>query len=371
MRSSRYQPKHAKPSLHPTRSTMSAGLTAVLLPLCLTTPAFAEGEASASPTAATSTATVVPSAQPTSMRISGPEGGVSPGSHAIAVRLVDADGQYVAGESVEVQRWAGQAWQALGRVQTDAMGLAKQQFSFSATTKVRAVYAGSVYRGASVSPERTVLVGQKTSLRISGPTGAVSAGSHPVAVRLLADGAYVPNAYVRVERQTASGWEYLGKMITDGGGHAKQSFAFPTTTKVRAVYEGSATRTASVSPVLTVAVATFRQRALAVAAQQNGKPYRYGSVGPHSFDCSGLVKYSFAQAGKALPRTSGEMYRATQRISPSQKQPGDLIFMSSNGRIGHVAVYAGDGMMWDAPTAGRNVSKRRIYSSSYYVGRVN
>jgi cell wall-associated NlpC family hydrolase len=338
MRSSRYQPKHAKPSLHPTRSTMSAGLTAVLLPLCLTTPAFAEGEASASPTAATSTATVVPSAQPTSMRISGPEGGVSPGSHAIAVRLVDADGQYVAGESVEVQRWAGQAWEALGRVQTDAMGLAKQQFSFSATTKVRAVYAGSVYRAASVSPERTVLVGQKTSLRISGPTGAVSAGSHPVAVRLLADGAYVPNAYVRVERQTASGWEY---------------------------------RTASVSPVLTVAVATFRQRALAVAAQQNGKPYRYGSVGPHSFDCSGLVKYSFAQAGKALPRTSGEMYRATQRISPSQKQPGDLIFMSSNGRIGHVAVYAGDGMMWDAPTAGRNVSKRRIYSSSYYVGRVN
>jgi hypothetical protein len=271
MRSSRYQPKHAKPSLHPTRSTMSAGLTAVLLPLCLTTPAFAEGEASASPTAATSTATVVPSAQPTSMRISGPEGGVSPGSHAIAVRLVDADGQYVAGESVEVQRWAGQAWQALGRVQTDAMGLAKQQFSFSATTKVRAVYAGSVYRGASVSPERTVLVGQKTSLRISGPTGAVSAGSHPVAVRLLADGAYVPNAYVRVERQTASGWEYLGKMITDGGGHAKQSFAFPTTTKVRAVYEGSATRTAR-SPGADGRVATFRRARWRRARSRTASP---------------------------------------------------------------------------------------------------
>ena len=127
---------------------------------------------------------------------------------------------------------------------------------------------------------------------------------------------------------------------------------------------------AAVSREIVVTVASFRVQAVRVAAQQNGKPYRYGSTGPDSFDCSGLVKYSFARVGKSLPRTSGEMYRATQRIAPSQKQPGDLIFMSSNGKIGHVAVYAGDGMMWDAPTAGRTVSKRRIYSSSYYVGRV-
>ncbi|MCW2680310.1 MAG: hypothetical protein JWM62_1711 [Frankiales bacterium] len=371
MRSARYQPKHAKPSFHPTRSTMSAGLTAVLLPLCLSTPALADTQPTPSATAATSTAAIAPAQQATSMRISGPEGGVSPGSHEIGVRLLDANGDYVSGEAVEVQSLVSGTWETLAQLQTDARGLAKQALPFRATTKVRAVYAGSAFRASSVSPERPVVIGQKTTMRISGPAGAVSPGNHAVGVRLLAEGAYVPNASVRVERQTASGWELLGTMVTDGGGHAKKSFAFKATTKVRAVYEGSATRTASVSPVLTLSVATFRQRALQVAAQQNGKPYRYGSTGPNSFDCSGLVKYSYAQAGKALPRTSGEMYRTTQRISPSQKQPGDLIFMSTNGRIGHVAVYAGNGMMWDAPTAGRTVSKRRIYSSSYYVGRVN
>jgi cell wall-associated NlpC family hydrolase len=200
----------------------------------------------------------------------------------------------------------------------------------------------------------------------------VAPGSYTVGVRLLADGRAVKDGYVRLERKKADGtWEYAGRLLTraDGLGSGKVSFA--RSTRLRAVYQGSSTRTAATSSEIVVSVASFRIKALQVAAQQNGKPYRYGSTGPSSFDCSGLVKYSFAQAGKALPRTSGEMYRATQRIAPSQKKPGDLIFMSSNGRIGHVAVYAGDGMMWDAPTAGRTVSKRRIYSASYYVGRVN
>lgn len=126
-----------------------------------------------------------------------------------------------------------------------------------------------------------------------------------------------------------------------------------------------------VPPSEIVAPGPAAQTAVDAAMSKRGSPYVYGDEGPNSFDCSGLIKYSFAQAGKALPRTSRDMFAATQRISPSQKQPGDLIFMSSNGRIGHVAVYAGDGMMWDAPTAGRHVSKRRIYSASYYVGRVN
>jgi cell wall-associated NlpC family hydrolase len=41
--------------------------------------------------------------------------------------------------------------------------------------------------------------------------------------------------------------------------------------------------------------------------------------------------------------------------------------MDSNG---HVGIYAGDGMMWDAPRSGKTVTLRRIYSSSYAVGRI-
>lgn len=297
----RYQGKHVKPALHPTRSTLSAGLTAVLLPLCMASPALAEGEPTATASPVSSSAA--------------PEATASPA--------------------------AGQA----------------------------ATASPSTSTAPAAAPARAT-----TEVRLSGPGGTVAPGAYTVAVRLLADGSAVKNGYVRLERKKADGtWEYAGRLLTaaNGLGHGKLSFT--RSTRLRAVYQGSTTRTPDTSSeiVVRVAATSFRVRALQVAAQQNGKPYRYGSVGPSSFDCSGLIKYSFAKAGKALPRTSRDMYAATQRISPSQKQPGDLIFMSSNGRIGHVAVYAGNGMMWDAPTAGRNVSKRRIYSASYYVGRVS
>lgn len=363
--------KHAKPALHPTRSTLSAGLTAALLPLCLASPALAD----TSTTAATSTVTTSALAvakKPTSMRISGPAGAVAPGSHLIGVRLL-SEGQYVPGEEVDVQKHTASGWVALGRMRTDAQGLAKQPFSFAATTKVRAVYAGSVTKAASVSPEQLVTIAkQTTSMRISGPAGYVNAGDHAIGVRLLADGRYVPSAYVRVERATAAGWEYLGRMVTDANGLAKQSFRFAATTRVRAVYEGSATRKASVSPVQTVSIGTFRTRAVQVAAAQQGKPYQYGAVGPNSFDCSGLVKYAFAQVGKALPRTSQEMRNATPGVAKTAKIPGDLVFIhSSTGRVTHVGVYAGNESIWVAPKAGDVVKYQRIYTSSYSVGRVS
>lgn len=225
---------------------------------------------------------------------------------------------------------------------------------------------------------------QQTVLRLSGPRGTVRPGSQAVAVRLLAGDRPVANAAVRLERRTASGWVYAGRLLTRADGLGSGRLTLRSTTTLRAVYQGSATRTAARSAATTVTVAartvslraaatsgTFRQRAVQVASQQNGKPYRWGSVGPSSFDCSGLIKYSFAKAGKALPRTSGEMYRVSQKISQSAKRPGDLIFMSSDGRIGHVGVYAGNGKFWDAPRAGKNVSLRPIWSAQYYVARVN
>jgi peptidoglycan DL-endopeptidase CwlO len=287
MRTSRYTPRHAKPALHPTRTTLSTGLTAVLLPLCMASPALADTAPSPSATAtsATSTATMdgSPSASPTP------------------------------------------------------------------------------------APAK-----QTTTMRISGPRGAVSPGSHAIGVRLLADERPVKNGYVRVERKLANGtWEYIGRLLTNEQGLGVGTFSFAKSTRVRAVYQGAATRTPGQTPEIVVNVVDFRQQAVRHAAAQNGKPYRYGSTGPNSFDCSGLVKYAFAKAGKSLPRTSRDMYRVAQKISQSAKKPGDLIFMSDDGRIGHVAVYAGNGYMWDAPRAGRNVSKRKIYTSRYYVGRVN
>jgi len=99
------------------------------------------------------------------------------------------------------------------------------------------------------------------------------------------------------------------------------------------------------------------QVAVQTALAQLGKPYQWGGNGPGSFDCSGLVVYSYRAAGITdLPRSSGALYGATARISRSELRPGDLIFYHSP--ISHVAIYMGDGKVVEAPNSGNNVRIR-------------
>lgn len=90
--------------------------------------------------------------------------------------------------------------------------------------------------------------------------------------------------------------------------------------------------------------------ALRTAYGQLGKPYVWGAAGPGSFDCSGLMMYSWAAAGVSLPHSSRAQYGVGQHISRSALQPGDLVFFGSP--IYHVGMYVGGGMMIHAPTTG-------------------
>ncbi len=112
--------------------------------------------------------------------------------------------------------------------------------------------------------------------------------------------------------------------------------------------------------------AEFGAAVMAIAARYQGTPYQYGGTTPAGFDCSGYTSYVFRQVGIDLPRTSGAQRAATTRISRSDAMPGDLVFMP-----GHVGIYAGNGMMWDAPRTGKDVQKRPVYSSSATYGRVH
>lgn len=115
---------------------------------------------------------------------------------------------------------------------------------------------------------------------------------------------------------------------------------------------------------------SFGHRAVQEAASHDGDDYRYGATGPDAFDCSGYVQYVFKQLGKSLPRTSGEQYAASQKVAKSDKRPGDLIAIhNSDGRVTHVAVYAGDGNMWVASTGSDRVRLQSIYTDRYRVGR--
>jgi cell wall-associated NlpC family hydrolase len=111
--------------------------------------------------------------------------------------------------------------------------------------------------------------------------------------------------------------------------------------------------------------AEFGAAVMSIAARYEGTPYQYGGTTPSGFDCSGYTQYVFRQVGISLPRTSSAQRAATTRISRSEAVPGDLVFMP-----GHVGIYAGNGMMWDAPRTGEAVHKRAVYSSSATYGRV-
>jgi cell wall-associated NlpC family hydrolase len=90
------------------------------------------------------------------------------------------------------------------------------------------------------------------------------------------------------------------------------------------------------------------------ALGQVGRPYLYGGTTQDGFDCSGLVQYSYAQAGIKLPRTTSEQLKSGKRISLSSAQPGDLLFYEIGGAL-HVALYVGDGRAVHAPARGRQV----------------
>ncbi len=62
------------------------------------------------------------------------------------------------------------------------------------------------------------------------------------------------------------------------------------------------------------------------------------------FDASGLMQYAYAGAGIKLPRSSGAIYRAGQKIAPQQARKGDLIFYGPEGTQS-VAMYLGNNQM--------------------------
>ena len=89
------------------------------------------------------------------------------------------------------------------------------------------------------------------------------------------------------------------------------------------------------------------------ALSRIGSPYSWGGSGPSAFDCSGLVMWSFQQAGMSLPHSSQALARGGQPVSRDQMQPGDLVTYYSDAS--HVGIYIGDGMMVHASTYGTPV----------------
>jgi cell wall-associated NlpC family hydrolase len=113
---------------------------------------------------------------------------------------------------------------------------------------------------------------------------------------------------------------------------------------------------------------------LKAALSRVGMPYVWGAEGPRSFDCSGLVQWSFAQAGLVMPRVAADQARTGPAVSVSRLQPGDLLFYHTDPTaptyISHVAIYLGKGYMIQAPEPGENVEVVPVALGSEFAGAV-
>jgi cell wall-associated NlpC family hydrolase len=142
-----------------------------------------------------------------------------------------------------------------------------------------------------------------------------------------------------------AGVQQLVSLISTGGGGSSESSGTGAA--------GAGQTTESAVPQ------TALNAMLKAAMSRRGMPYVWGGAGPTTFDCSGLVQWSFRQAGLVMPRVAADQALTGPSVPVSRLQPGDLLFYHTDRTdptyISHVAIYLGNGWMIQAPEPGLDV----------------
>ena len=107
-----------------------------------------------------------------------------------------------------------------------------------------------------------------------------------------------------------------------------------------------------------------------------GTPYKFGAPAGSTkvFDCSSFVQYVYKRNGISLPRTSRSQAKVGHYVKRSELRKGDLVFFwtsrTGRGKIGHVAIYMGNGKILHTYRKGIGVTVSKLnskYWSSHYV----
>ncbi|MGQ0715680.1 MAG: C40 family peptidase [Gemmatimonadaceae bacterium] len=96
------------------------------------------------------------------------------------------------------------------------------------------------------------------------------------------------------------------------------------------------------------------------ARQYLGVRYRLGGTTPRAFDCSGFVRWIFAQHGVRMPRTAKEQAAVGDAPVPGDLQAGDLLFFFGGRGAQHIAVYVGGDTIIHASSSGKRVKLDRF-----------
>ena len=102
-----------------------------------------------------------------------------------------------------------------------------------------------------------------------------------------------------------------------------------------------------------------------------GSPYRWGGSRAESgFDCSGLIRYVFAESLQwRLPGSAREQFRVGQEVNRDSLLPADLLFFSTAGsQASHVGLCIGPRRFVHAPSA-RGVVRIEELRGHYWLNQ--
>lgn len=128
------------------------------------------------------------------------------------------------------------------------------------------------------------------------------------------------------------------------------------------------------STVSSAVVSPNRSVLMSRANSLRGTPYRFGSSGGGSFDCSGFTSYIFRKVGIRLPRSAAEQFNVGTKVAGSGLRVGDLVFFRNTaGRrgISHVGIFNGKSSFIHASSGGHAVridSLKSGYYASHFAG---
>lgn len=125
---------------------------------------------------------------------------------------------------------------------------------------------------------------------------------------------------------------------------------------------------ASPAPVLKTGRDARIAKVTAFARAQVGKWYRWGTAGPNTYDCSGLVMASYNRIGVRLSHSSRVMRYQGRAVSLAHLLPGDILWRISPTQR-HVVMYIGGGKIVEAPHSGARVRIRAFRAAEWYGAR--
>jgi cell wall-associated NlpC family hydrolase len=133
-------------------------------------------------------------------------------------------------------------------------------------------------------------------------------------------------------------------------------------------HQPGVTAIASAPPTGAIAgTGTGTEAAVLYAIAQVGKQYVYGSAGPNTFDCSGLVVAAFRRAGVTLPHNTRAMRSAGRHVERSAMRRGDVLWLEGGG---HVGIYLGNGLMVHAANERVDIRIGPVYETPVEVRRM-